>query len=59
MSAPSEREYRIAQERGTAARQAARPITVCPDYGSGAKAQTLREAWEDAWRDEDQRRKRA
>lgn len=56
MTAPTEREWRRAQERGIAARQAGKPITACPDYGSGEQARTLAEAWQDAWLDEDQRR---
>lgn len=59
MSNLTEREWRQAQDRGAAARQAGRPITAAPEYGSGARAQTLREAWEDAWREEDARRSRA
>lgn len=58
MSAPTEREWSQAQERGLAARRAGRPITAVPSYGSGPRAQVLQEAWEEAWRDEDQRRQR-
>lgn len=52
----TERDYRQAQDRGTAARQVGRPITAAPEYGTGARANTLREAWEGAWREEDARR---
>lgn len=54
----TERQYRQAQDRGRAARAACKPITSLPDYGSGQNARLLREAAEDAWREEDQRRAR-
>jgi ribosome modulation factor len=53
----SEREWRQAEERGTAARQAGRPITACPEYGAGRKAELQREAWQNGWKDADARRK--
>lgn len=52
----TEREYRLAQERGRAARAAGKPITTLPDYGRTETGRRLREAAETAWHDEDERR---
>jgi ribosome modulation factor len=53
----TEREWRQAEERGVAARQACKPITACPEYGFGEKARLQREAWANGWKDADARRK--
>lgn len=53
----SEREWRQAEERGIAARQAGRPITARPEYGFGDKARLQREARANGWEAEDARRK--
>lgn len=52
----NEREWRQAEERGIAARQAGRPVSACPAYGFGRKADLQREAWTNGWDAENERR---
>lgn len=53
----TEKQYRSAQIAGGDARRAGRPITACPHYGDDSDGATLREAWRDAWTDEDKERR--
>lgn len=55
----SEQKWRQAYDAGESARRAGRPREKCPLYGMGDDGQTLREAWQMGWDDEDARRKGA
>lgn len=54
----TQKEYQQAKQAGMYARQAGRPITVCPRYGITRDAGVLREAWKQGWTDEDERRRK-
>lgn len=54
----TEREWRRAQEAGAAKRRAGRPMSEIPEFGSGNAARMLREAAEEAWREEDRQRRK-
>ena len=54
----SRRQYMQAEEAGASARRAGKPITACPDFGSGRDAATLAEAWHMGWKRVDRERAR-
>jgi ribosome modulation factor len=58
MTAPTEREWQSARERGQSARRAGRSAQACPFIGDGAKEAILMRAWLDGWLDEDARRRK-
>lgn len=43
---------------GAAARRSGKPITACPYYGDNDDGETLREAFREAWQNEDKERRK-
>lgn len=54
----TEKQYRSAQMAGAAARRSGKPITACPYYGDNDDGETLREAFREAWQNEDKERRK-
>jgi hypothetical protein len=56
---PTAREYAQAQDKGAAARRSTRPQTENPWWAAATERdRILRDAWDDAWLQEDNRRRR-
>lgn len=54
----NEQQYAQAKVAGESARRAGRKREACPQYGTTDDAKILREAWMDAWDEEDARRRK-